>query len=240
MYKQYFFKTSDGSKIHYLTAGSGEPLVLLHGNAGSIAYFKNQIPYFAKHFFVIAIDSRGQGKSTNASDRLTFSMMAEDIYALLVHEHLEHVNILGFSDGANLAMQLAVLHPAIIRKMVLNAGNIRTTGVHWWSQILSDLLYWLTAFLGLFSPKMRKKSLVFRLLIKDLAFSYHDLEKITTPTLVLVGAKDVILRSHSISLYQALPNATFLEMPRVGHRFAWQNPRAYNKIVLNFLEGDFV
>ena len=72
-----------GIKIYYETYGKGQPLLMIHGNGGSIAHFKYQIPYFEKYYKVIAADSRAQGKSVDKGDSLTYNMMADDLSALL-------------------------------------------------------------------------------------------------------------------------------------------------------------
>ncbi|HTM97228.1 MAG TPA: alpha/beta fold hydrolase, partial [Pedobacter sp.] len=87
---------SKGTKIYYETYGKGEPLLLLHGNGGSITSFKFQIPELAKHYQVIVVDTRGQGKSIDkTTEHFSYDLFAEDMKTLLDTLHLKQVNLLG-------------------------------------------------------------------------------------------------------------------------------------------------
>src|SRR3954452_13426080 len=77
-----------GFRMYYETYGSGEPLLIIHANNGSINNFTGQIPYFAKSYKVIVADSRSQGKSVDNSDSLRYDMMADDFNALLDTLHV--------------------------------------------------------------------------------------------------------------------------------------------------------
>src|SRR4029453_13945496 len=96
----------DGVKLYYEVYGSGEPLLLVHGNGGSIAAFGAQIADFRKRYKVIAMDSRDQGKSSDSPDKLTYEKMADDLAALIDHLPLGPVNVLGWSDGGIEALLL--------------------------------------------------------------------------------------------------------------------------------------
>lgn len=96
--------TTDKSLIYYEVSGQGFPLFLLHGNGGSGKYFKKQVPEFSRYFKVFTVDSRGHGRSTNNSTTLSFEQMADDLHMIMDQEHITQANIVGFSDGANLAM----------------------------------------------------------------------------------------------------------------------------------------
>ena len=91
----------NGIKLYYESYGEGQPLILLHGNGGSINAFANQIPFFEKYYRVIAVDSRLQGKSGGSSDSISYNLMASDFCALLDYLHLDSVFVLGWSDGGN-------------------------------------------------------------------------------------------------------------------------------------------
>jgi pimeloyl-ACP methyl ester carboxylesterase len=88
-----------GFNMYYETYGKGEPLLIVHGNSGSISRFLYQIPYFAKNYKVIVADSRAQGKSIDPTDSLSYEMMTDDLNALLDHLHLKSCYVIGWSDG---------------------------------------------------------------------------------------------------------------------------------------------
>jgi pimeloyl-ACP methyl ester carboxylesterase len=100
-----------GIKMYYEVYGKGEPLLIIHGNGGSINNFVYQIPYFAKNYQVILADSRAQGKTVDDSDSLTYEMISEDLNALLDHLKLKDVNVIGWSDGGIEGLLLAMNHP---------------------------------------------------------------------------------------------------------------------------------
>src|ERR1700750_637801 len=88
-----------GIKMYCEVYGTGKPLLLIHGNGGSIAAFTRNIPYFSKKYMVIVPDSRAQGKSTDGRDSLSFEMMADDFAELLNVMHIDSSYVLGWSDG---------------------------------------------------------------------------------------------------------------------------------------------
>ena len=114
----------NGIKIYYEEYGKGEPLLLLHGNSCSISLFEKQIPELAKHFHVIAVDTRGQGKSGEDGKRYTYDLFADDMNALLDHMKLDSVNILGWSDGGNTGLIMAMKYPSKVKRLVTMGANV--------------------------------------------------------------------------------------------------------------------
>ncbi len=90
-----------GFKMYCETYGEGKPLLLIHGNGGSIKDFVNQIPFFSKKYKVIVADSRSQGKSNDSGDSLSYQMMADDYAALLDAMKIDSALVVGWSDGGN-------------------------------------------------------------------------------------------------------------------------------------------
>ena len=88
------------AKLYYQVGGSGDALLLLHGNGESSDIFAQQFPFFTKYFTVYALDTRGHGRSELGVKRLTFKQIAQDILALLDKEGIQRIHVLGFSDGA--------------------------------------------------------------------------------------------------------------------------------------------
>src|SRR5579859_3826992 len=95
-----------GVKLYTETYGQGKPLLLIHGNGGSIGAFSQTIPYFSKKYKVIAVDSRAHGKSVDKKDSLSFEMMADDFAALLDKMHIDSAYVIGWSDGGINALLL--------------------------------------------------------------------------------------------------------------------------------------
>jgi pimeloyl-ACP methyl ester carboxylesterase len=110
-------------KIYYETYGEGEPLMLFHGNGGSIEGFEFQIPTLSKHFKVIAVDSRGQGRSTDSDKEITFALMASDMNELIDKLKINSVYVVGWSDGGNIGLELAYAHPEKVKKLFAVGTN---------------------------------------------------------------------------------------------------------------------
>ena len=113
-----------GIKMYCEIYGSGKPLLMIHGNGGSINAFEHNIPYFAKKYKVIIADSRAQGKSIDNSDSLSFEMMADDFAALLDTLHIDSAYVIGWSDGGINALLLAMRHPNKVIKLVSTGANL--------------------------------------------------------------------------------------------------------------------
>jgi len=104
-----------GFKMYAETYGSGQPLLIIHGNGGSINNFLYQIPYFSKKYKVIVADSRAQGNSTDEADSLSYEMMADDYAALLDQMKIESAFVIGWSDGGINGLLLAIRHPGLLQ-----------------------------------------------------------------------------------------------------------------------------
>ena len=113
-----------GIKIYTEVYGSGEPLLVIHGNGGSIADFSHQIPYFEKNYKVILADNRAQGKTFDKGDSLTYEMMADDYDALLTAMGIDSANVIGWSDGGINSLLLAIRHPKKVKKMAFTGANL--------------------------------------------------------------------------------------------------------------------
>ncbi|MFA2562612.1 MULTISPECIES: alpha/beta fold hydrolase [Bacillus] len=227
---------ADGSQIYYEKSGRGFPLFLLHGNSGSGKYFSKQVPELEKYFQIFLVDSRGHGRSTNVSKNLNFPLMVDDLKTIMLLENIRKADFLGFSDGANLAMMFTTSYPEYVHRLVLNAGNTKTSGVRF---LLLAAIYALYSFVfipSLFSKKIQQKLSILSLLLHDIGVSKLDLKQISCPTLILVGEHDIIKRKHSIYLAKTIPNASFVSVSGQGHTFARKNPQQFNQEILKFLK----
>ncbi len=126
--------------------GKGEPLLIIHGNGGSINNFIYQIPYFAKKYKVIIADSRAQGKSADNGDSLTYEMMADDYAALLEALKIDSAHVIGWSDGGINGLLLAMHHPEKVKKLAVTGANLTadTTAVpqQIWDMVRPDMRGW--------------------------------------------------------------------------------------------------
>src|SRR6478735_11813316 len=118
-----FVKTR-GFNMYYEVYGKGAPLLIIHGNGGSINNFLYQIPEFSKQYKVILADSRAQGKSVDKGDSLSYEMMTDDLDALLDNLHLDSCYVIGWSDGGIEGLMLAIRHPEKVKKLAVTGANL--------------------------------------------------------------------------------------------------------------------
>lgn len=228
-------KMQDGTVIYYEVTGTGIPLFLLHGDSGSGDFYAPHIPALKKYFTVYTIDSRGHGRSTNNSNTLTFKQMADDLLTIMEQEKIDKASILGFSDGADLAVVFAARFPEKVDHLILNAVNTEFSAIYFPIRVIININYILTKMLTPFSRRMKKRLLITQLMRKNIGVTPADLERIASKTLVIVGKQDIIKLSHSIYLVQKMPNASFVIVPKQGHSFACKDSNLFNQEILSFL-----
>ena len=116
-------------KLYYRECGKGQPMILLHGNGEDGTYFEKQIRFFSKKYRVIAIDTRGHGKSPRGTAPFTLEQFAEDLKNFLDEKKLRRIILLGFSDGGNIALTFALRYPEYVDRLILNGANLNPFGV---------------------------------------------------------------------------------------------------------------
>ena len=121
--------------LHYQEKGNKEPFILLHGNGEDGSYFKNQIDYFSDRYRVIALDTRGHGKSPRGTAPFTIEQFSCDLYDFMEGLEISHAVILGFSDGANIAMKFAMKYPNKVKALILNGVILNPKGLKTKTQI---------------------------------------------------------------------------------------------------------
>jgi len=236
----------NGARFYYETYGEGAPLLLIHGNGESIGSFKGQIGDFSRHHRVIAMDSRGQGKSELGSTRLTYEQMAEDTNALLDHLGLRQVKVLGWSDGGIIGLLLTIHHPEKVSMLALMGANLQPDGAYPWAvDGIARLRDRVTARLSDHkNPKELQQQLQLQLQLLDLLgnqphIPLTDLATITIPTLVMAADRDVIRDEHTLSMFHALPKSQLAIFPGATHMIPEQEPARFNSTVLKFFDQSF-
>ena len=226
------YASINGIQMYYEVYGKGEPLVLLHGNGGTIAGQRYRIDYFSKYYRVIAIDSRAHGKSIDTTSVLTYEMMAKDINDLLDVLQVDSAYIWGQSDGAILALLLSIHYPDKVKKAAGFAANLRpdTTAVQPEIQTWAKEVYK--------NVKGKQKQL-FSLLINHPNIPDSDLQKIRAPFMVMTGDRDAIRLTHSIEIFNNIPTGFLFVMPASTHFGAYEHREWFNLILHDFFRKDF-
>lgn len=220
--------------LYYEITGAGFPLVLLHGNNEDHTYFAEQVKVFSAHYQVIAVDTRGHGKSPRGTAPFTLHQFAVDLYGLLQKLGVAKMHLLGFSDGANIAILFTLQYPQMVEKLILNGANLRPSAVKASVQIPIVCCYVLASIGAKFSKKARSRSEMLGLMVNEPQLEYADLSALTMPTLVLVGNRDMIKAKHSHGIAAALPQGKYCEIAG-SHFAATENPAEYNQQIMRFL-----
>lgn len=223
--------------LHYIEKGEGFPLILLHGNGSSSAYFEPQIAYFAKQYHVYAVDTRGHGNSPRGTAPFTMRQFSEDLRGFMDAQNIKKAHILGFSDGGNIAMTFALKYPERIEKLILNGANLHTGGVKRHLQIPIEIGYRIAKLSATKSPQATKNCELLGLMVNEPNLKAEQLKKLCMPTLVIVGSNDMIKASHSKKIADALPNAQLVTL-NGGHCIAKESPNEFNRVVAAFLKGN--
>lgn len=219
---------------HFIEAGQGEPLLLLHGNGEDSRYFSGQIDAFARHFHVYALDTRGQGQTPRGSAPFTIRQFAEDLLGFMDAHEIERAHLLGFSDGGNIALIFALRHPERVGRLILNGANLNPAGAKRSVQIPIELGYRFASLFARKSESARRKAELLGLMVNDPNIDPADLAKIRSKTLVIAGTMDMIKSEHTRQIAAGIPDAqlVFLEG---DHFIAGKHPEAFNRAVLAFL-----
>jgi pimeloyl-ACP methyl ester carboxylesterase len=197
------FFTHDGVRLYYEIYGSGEPLLVIHGNGGSIADLGAQIAHFRRRYQVIAMDSRDQGRSGDSPEKLTYEKMTDDLAALLDHLKTGPVNVLGWSDGGVEALLLGVRYPAKVNKIAAMAANLNPTA----DALSPDFIDLIKKVISEIPqeernmPQGRRELKVTGMALEEPNIDMKALEVITVPTLVLASDHDLIRDEHTVEIY---------------------------------------
>lgn len=224
------YATINGIKLYYETYGKGKPLFMLHGNGGSINAFTNQIPFFEKYFQVIAIDSRLQGKSGGSADTLSYEMMATDFCELINYLHLDSVYVLGWSDGGNDGVLMALNCADKIKCLAITGANVLPDS----SALPASDIAEMKNFVMNNTTASKKEITLNRLMLYQPNIPFSELNNIKCPVLVMAGDHDIIKLEHILKIYQSIPNANLCIFPDSHHGVCQQHPALFNKIVMDF------
>jgi pimeloyl-ACP methyl ester carboxylesterase len=224
-----------GFSMYYEEYGQGAPLLMIHGNGGSIENFKNQIPYFSKHYHVIAVDSRAQGKSVDDRDSLSFEMMADDFSALLDSLHLDSCYVLGWSDGGINALVLAMRHPDKVKKLAATGANLWPDSTALLPSVCRDMQQSYDQLNH--QPQTIDEQRQLKLVSLDLFQPNIDgdqLQCIKCPSLIIGGDHDLILPEHTLYIWSHIPCAWLWIVPNSGHATLIEHADCFNKTVDDF------
>ena len=218
--------------------GEGQPLLIIHGNGGSIADFTNQIPYFSKKYKVIIADNRAQGQSADKGDSLSYEMMADDYAALLTQLKLDSALVIGWSDGGINALLLAIRHPEKVKKLASTGANLQPDTSAVYQEVIDLVIPFYKQLKNITTKNEIQKTQwkLMRLLIEEPHIPLADLHKVQCPSLIIGGDHDVIREEHTMLIYKNIPRAYLWILPNSGHSTPVVYKDDFNKVVGEFFE----
>ncbi|MGQ0569177.1 MAG: alpha/beta fold hydrolase [Armatimonadota bacterium] len=222
------YASVNGLKMYYEIQGTGRPLVVLHGGLCTIEACLGKVrPPLAKARKTIAIEQQGHGRTADADRPLTFEQMAEDTAAVLRQLKIERADFFGYSDGGNVALRIAMRHPALVRKLVVFGTNYNNDGLvpglveafkvmkaedipkefrEAYVKVAPDPKQWPTLV-----AKVMKQALEFK------GWRPEEIKSIKAPTLIMIGDADIVRPEHAVEMFRLLPHAQLAVLPGTDH-----------------------
>ena len=247
-----------GSRLYVQVSGSGRPVVFLHGG---LHHFDNsfamQRDEFARSHTVVGIDQRGHGHSPDDARPFSYEDMAEDTAEVIRALRLGPVDVVGHSDGANVALILARFHPDLVRRVAVSGANLRPGLPREEAQLRRS---WSEQQLGEFLPKLQKQlpanfrteyeavtpdgpdhwnvvlAKSYRLWLTPVVIDAAGLAAIEARVLVIAGDKDFAPMEETAEIYRGLRDARLFIVPGSGHATFSTRPRLVNLAILEFLD----
>ena len=244
----------NGIRMYYETYGPerGVPLVLLHGGGSTIDVTWGRIlPFLARDRRVIAVEEQAHGRTSDRNAPVRFETSADDIAALLQHLKIEQADLFGFSNGASVALQVAIRHPELVRKLVFASSFTKHSGARpgFWEFMshasFADMPQPLKDAYLRVNPDPQKLRTMHD---KDLARmqSFPDvpdaaLGSIRARTLIVFGDQDVVKPEHGIELTRLIPGARLLILPGghgdyLGELVMTPRPTRYPELTAGLIE----
>lgn len=231
--------TSGTARIAYRCFGdsSNPAILMLHGNGEDYTCFSRQLTAFADSYYIIAPDSRGHGESSDA-DPFTLEQMAADTLAVLDDAGVSRAHILGFSDGGNVALLLALQSPATPRSLILVGANLFPEGLE--RKTLSQMRreHAMARMFSTVSQKQKKAERLLGLMTQQPQIDPESLKTLDIPSLIVAGENDLIRRDHTQLIASSLPQAHMRIVPSCGH-FPLQDQAEWtNALIAAFLRRE--
>jgi pimeloyl-ACP methyl ester carboxylesterase len=232
-----------GAKIFYAVYGKGDPVVLLHGGLGNSDHFAFQLPALVDRFQVIAIDSRAQGRSTMGTAAITYDQMASDVVAVLDKLEIQRAAVVGWSDGGEVALKLAISFPGRVDRLFVFGANYDASG----SKPRGSVTRTFAAYSGRCRSdhaRMSKTGLSYGALVEALlplwrnptGITRDQLRAIKAPVMMADGDHDEVIALDQIEeMARLIPNAQLKVFRDASHFALWQDPKSFNNAMVEFL-----
>lgn len=229
----------NGIEMYYATFGAGEPVLLIHGGLGNADIWSNQVIDLMQDHLVIVADSRGHGRSSRSEASFGYDLMASDYLGLLDYLKVDKVDLVGWSDGGIIGLDIAMHHPDRLKHLFAQAANITTDGVD--PNVMNDKVFgsyidWMGKDYARLSPTPDQYDAFVTQISAMWASQPNcadaEVAAITVPTVIAAGDHDqAILRAHTEKIARLIPGAKLVILPDTSHFAMLQAPAEYNAAV---------
>ncbi len=238
-------KHANGIDIHYAVYGHGSPVIFLHGGLANTEYWGKQVPAVAARHTIILMDSRGHGRSSRDARPYGYDLMADDVVALMDELKIRKADIVGWSDGGIIGLDLAMRHKERVGKVFAFAANTVTSGViegveknPTFARYIERAGHEYAAHSATPKDYAAFVDQISKMWAQQPNWSDAQLKTIDVPVLVVDGDHDeAIKREHTEYIAATVPHAGLLILPNVSHFAFLQDPKQFNFAILHFL-GD--
>jgi pimeloyl-ACP methyl ester carboxylesterase len=231
-------------QMYYAIYGQGQPVILLHGGLANSDYWNSLVPELVAHNFqVIVADSRGHGRSTRSTQPYSYDLMSSDVLALLDYLKVPKADLVGWSDGGIIGLDIAIRHPERLNRLYAYGANSDLNGMK--PDFEKSPTF--AAFIERAGTEYQKLSKtpdqykafgeqVSKMWATQPDFTAGQLHGITVPTAIADGEfEEAIEREHTEYMARTIPGAELHILPNVSHFGLLQNPEEFNRVVLKFL-----
>jgi pimeloyl-ACP methyl ester carboxylesterase len=227
-----------GFKMYCEIYGSGKPLLFIHGNGGRIDNWALQIPFFSQKYKVIIADSRAQGRSADATDSLSYEMMADDLAVLLDTLKIDSAYVVGWSDGGINGLLMAIRHPQKVSKLAVTGANLWPDTSAVFPEVINMVQPMYDNLKNNANKTVRDKGRwkLIRLLLDEPHIPLTDVQKIKCPTLVIGGDHDVIKEEHTMLIAKNIAKSYLWIIPNSGHSTPINFKDVFNTTVDDFFQ----
>lgn len=222
----------DDAGLHVADAGSGPVVLLLHGNGEDGASLAPVAADLARDHRVLSPDARGHGRSPRGTGPLTIARMADDAAGLLATAGA--ADVVGYSDGGNVGLVLALRHPGLVRSLVVYGANVDPGGLTARTRAQVTATWLAQRARGVVDPAARARAEVTDLMVRQPRIPLRALARVRVPVLVAAGEHDVIRRAHTEAVAAALPAGECVVVPGADHGLPMSDPAAFVRLVRGF------
>jgi pimeloyl-ACP methyl ester carboxylesterase len=229
----------NGIQMYYATYGAGSPVLLIHGGLGHADLWASQVAGLMADHLVIVADSRGHGRSTRDAQPYGYDLMASDYVALLDHLKVDRVDLVGWSDGGIIGLDIAMKHPERLNRLFAHAANITVDGVD--PTVAEDAVF--GAYVGKMAGDYARMSPTpgeFDAFVGQISemwatqpnWADEEVAGIAVPTTIVLGEHDeAITMAHTDRMAGLIPGATKVILPGVSHFAMLQDPAGYTAAI---------